>query len=153
MANCEICGQPMPEGEEMFRYHGYSGKCPAPEQPEWRDRPFKERGRIIAEHHAKVVIAEIEKDAALTTPLTTERPMHIISDASLKRHGYVYERDGTAEGFIGYPVESDFNVVWKHIDGPLLKTSTGKLHWLTWWERIQLYFKWTTLDRLNWKHR
>lgn len=79
--------------------------------------------------------------------------MHIISDASLKRPGYVYERDGTAEGFIGYPAESDFNVVWKHIDGPLLKTSTGKLHWLTWWERIQLYFKRTTLDKLNRKYR
>jgi hypothetical protein len=25
---CELCGQPMPEGEEMFKYHGYSGPCP-----------------------------------------------------------------------------------------------------------------------------
>lgn len=25
---CELCGKPMPEGEEMFRYHGYSGPCP-----------------------------------------------------------------------------------------------------------------------------
>lgn len=30
MSNCEICGTPMPPGEEMFKYHGYSGKCPAP---------------------------------------------------------------------------------------------------------------------------
>lgn len=28
MANCELCGKPMPEGEEMFKYHGYSGPCP-----------------------------------------------------------------------------------------------------------------------------
>lgn len=27
---CELCGQPMPEGEEMFKYHGYSGPCPNP---------------------------------------------------------------------------------------------------------------------------
>lgn len=27
---CELCGQPMPEGEEMFKYHGYSGPCPTP---------------------------------------------------------------------------------------------------------------------------
>jgi hypothetical protein len=27
---CELCGHPMPEGEEMFKYHGYSGPCPAP---------------------------------------------------------------------------------------------------------------------------
>jgi hypothetical protein len=25
---CEVCGRPMPPGEEMFRYHGYSGPCP-----------------------------------------------------------------------------------------------------------------------------
>lgn len=30
---CAICGEPMPEGEEMFKYHGYSGKCPAPPLP------------------------------------------------------------------------------------------------------------------------
>jgi hypothetical protein len=28
MGNCEICGEPMPAGEEVFRYHGYSGPCP-----------------------------------------------------------------------------------------------------------------------------
>lgn len=25
---CRLCGNPMPEGEEMFKYHGYSGPCP-----------------------------------------------------------------------------------------------------------------------------
>ena len=25
---CELCGQTMPPGEEMFRFHGYSGPCP-----------------------------------------------------------------------------------------------------------------------------
>ncbi len=27
---CEICGDPMPAGEEMFKFHGYSGPCPKP---------------------------------------------------------------------------------------------------------------------------
>lgn len=27
---CELCGEPMPAGEEMFKYHGYSGNCPKP---------------------------------------------------------------------------------------------------------------------------
>lgn len=27
---CELCGEPMPAGEEMFRYHGQSGPCPKP---------------------------------------------------------------------------------------------------------------------------
>lgn len=30
---CELCHQPMPEGEDMFKYHGYSGPCPAQEEP------------------------------------------------------------------------------------------------------------------------
>jgi predicted amidophosphoribosyltransferase len=25
---CGLCGEPMPEGEEMFKFHGYSGPCP-----------------------------------------------------------------------------------------------------------------------------
>lgn len=27
---CELCGEPMPAGEESFRYHGFSGPCPKP---------------------------------------------------------------------------------------------------------------------------
>lgn len=27
---CQLCGEPMPPGEEMFQYHGYSGPCPKP---------------------------------------------------------------------------------------------------------------------------
>lgn len=29
-ARCSLCGEPMPAGEEMFNYHGYSGPCPKP---------------------------------------------------------------------------------------------------------------------------
>lgn len=29
-ATCQLCGEPMPAGEEMFNYHGYSGPCPKP---------------------------------------------------------------------------------------------------------------------------
>jgi len=25
---CSLCGKPMPPGEEMFKFHGYSGPCP-----------------------------------------------------------------------------------------------------------------------------
>jgi hypothetical protein len=28
--NCELCGEPMPAGEEVFNYHGFSGPCPKP---------------------------------------------------------------------------------------------------------------------------
>lgn len=32
-AKCELCGEPMPPGEEMFKMHGYSGNCPKPPLP------------------------------------------------------------------------------------------------------------------------
>lgn len=30
---CTVCGEPMPEGEEMFKFHGYSCDCPKPPLP------------------------------------------------------------------------------------------------------------------------
>lgn len=27
---CQLCGEPMPPGEEVFNYHGFSGPCPKP---------------------------------------------------------------------------------------------------------------------------
>ena len=30
LARCGLCGELMPPGEEMFRFHGYSGPCPKP---------------------------------------------------------------------------------------------------------------------------
>lgn len=33
MGNCALCGEPMPAGEEMFKFHGYSGPCPKPPLP------------------------------------------------------------------------------------------------------------------------
>lgn len=30
IARCELCGEPMPRGEEMFKFHGYSCDCPKP---------------------------------------------------------------------------------------------------------------------------
>lgn len=32
-AKCTLCGDPMPPGEEMFKFHGYSGPCPKPSKP------------------------------------------------------------------------------------------------------------------------
>lgn len=34
---CAVCGEPMPDGEQMFKYHGYSGPCPKPPLP--KDEP------------------------------------------------------------------------------------------------------------------
>jgi hypothetical protein len=32
-SKCELCGEPMPPGEEMFKFHGYSSQCPKPPLP------------------------------------------------------------------------------------------------------------------------
>lgn len=46
MNNCELCGDPMPQGEEMFKIHGYSGPCPKPslprQRPQWITNAAKE---------------------------------------------------------------------------------------------------------------
>lgn len=63
MTNCIVCGNPMPAGEEMFLYHGYSGKCQAPPMREWLDRPFKETSQIIVEHH----IARVRREEMVGT--------------------------------------------------------------------------------------
>jgi hypothetical protein len=33
IARCGICGEPMPENEQMFKFHGFSGPCPVPRLP------------------------------------------------------------------------------------------------------------------------
>lgn len=35
--NCELCGEPMPEAESMFKFHGYSGPCPKLPLPKPKD--------------------------------------------------------------------------------------------------------------------
>lgn len=43
MSTCTVCGEPMPEGESMFKFHGLTGPCPKPPllQPHQR--------RVVAE--------------------------------------------------------------------------------------------------------
>jgi hypothetical protein len=41
---CGLCGEPMPPGEQMFKYHGFSGPCPKPPC----NLPFER----VPQHHA-----------------------------------------------------------------------------------------------------
>jgi hypothetical protein len=47
-----MCGEPMPKGEEMFNYHGYSGPCP--KEP------------LMQPHQARVVSEKKELEDKLT---------------------------------------------------------------------------------------
>lgn len=39
------------------------------------------------------------------------------------------------------------HVQWGHVDGPLM-TWAGHLHWLTWGERISIWLRLTTVDKI-----
>ncbi len=51
-SKCELCGEPMPEGEEMFKFHGYSGPCPKPPLPGEPKPDQQEILRRISKHWA-----------------------------------------------------------------------------------------------------
>ncbi|MGY4222711.1 hypothetical protein ACVMIH_000072 [Bradyrhizobium sp. USDA 4503] len=74
--------------------------------------------------------------------------MHITNDASLRRAGYVYDRNG-----VGTPLSAQPSINWKHVDGPLLYCSDGQLHWLTWSERIRLFFGLADIHDIDFERR
>ena len=47
---CELCGEPMPVGEEMFKYHGHSGPCPTKGKTfePWQLRVIEEKKELDA---------------------------------------------------------------------------------------------------------
>ena len=53
MSNCELCGEPMPLGEEMFKYHGYSCECPKTPLP----KPPKSEVTIPRAQHEALMAA------------------------------------------------------------------------------------------------
>lgn len=55
MSLCKLCGDPMPPGEEMFHYHGYSGKCPKP--------PLSEQVELDPAGNPKLELTLLERKA------------------------------------------------------------------------------------------
>ena len=47
IAKCALCGEPMPDGEMMFKFHGYSGPCPKPPLAKKAEAPTRQD---ITEH-------------------------------------------------------------------------------------------------------
>lgn len=74
--------------------------------------------------------------------------MHIISDPSLRRHGYIYNSNG-----VGYRADAQPHIRWKHIDGPLLVYRDGQMHWLTLWERFRCWRGWDDAWSIERKRR
>jgi hypothetical protein len=74
--------------------------------------------------------------------------IHIISEDSLKRPGFVYDDDG-----VGYPIGNEPYINWSHIDGPLLFTSDCGLEWLSLWDRIKFRLGLCDIYDLDRKYR
>jgi hypothetical protein len=55
MSLCKLCGEPMPPGEKMFYYHGYSGKCPKP--------PLSEQVQLDQAGNPKLEMTLLERKA------------------------------------------------------------------------------------------
>lgn len=50
---CQLCGEPMPTGEEVFNYHGFSGPCPKPPLPVKQQATREELlTKLVAAHRA-----------------------------------------------------------------------------------------------------
>lgn len=67
-AKCQLCGEPMPSGEEMFNFHGYSGPCPKPPlpktRPAWIENAAKECAeRVLVGEGARAFAEIIERHA------------------------------------------------------------------------------------------
>lgn len=60
---CELCGEPMPAGEEMFKFHGYSGPCPRP--PLTKTQPVNLPDATLREFWRRVQGGEAELNGPL----------------------------------------------------------------------------------------
>lgn len=59
---CELCGEPMPPGEEMFNYHGYSGPCPKPPLTKSEPTSAIEKCIELAEKQSKAMAIPAEAE-------------------------------------------------------------------------------------------
>jgi len=65
---CGLCGFPMPKGEEMFQYHGYSGPCPVGYGESRPEPPSKEPTKTPLERLV---------EAAVEAAWSLERLLHL----------------------------------------------------------------------------
>lgn len=61
-AKCELCGGPMPPGEEMFNFHGYSGPCPKPPLP--KPSGYKVTAKCENGHEQSITLQGMTKEWA-----------------------------------------------------------------------------------------
>jgi hypothetical protein len=70
--------------------------------------------------------------------------VHTVNDYSRRRKG--------AEMTVSYHPDARPEIQWGHVDGPLLHLRYGGVHWLSFWERFQLWISATDVYKLERKH-
>lgn len=65
-ARCALCGEPMPPGEEMFKYHGYSGPCPKP--PLLADGSEKAKRAVLRDFNSNALLGHGTWDGTTFVP-------------------------------------------------------------------------------------
>lgn len=76
-AICTICGEPMPDGEQMFKFHGYSGDCPKP--------PLPKPPSVEADLLAALKLARAYLDVSLGSPSWKGENPYPVIDAAIAR--------------------------------------------------------------------
>ncbi len=56
VAKCELCGEAMPAGEDMFKFHGYSGPCPKPPIAKAREATKQDAGSLVNDGESQETI-------------------------------------------------------------------------------------------------
>ena len=68
-----------------------------------------------------------------------------------KREGWETYAMGDC-GYVSFPKESQPDIKWKHIDGPMLSCRDGTIHWLTYWERFCFFVGLINIEQLDAKY-
>ncbi len=86
MSNCELCGDPMPAGEEVFKFHGFSGPCP---------KPPMDKGPSPA----MLLSIDAKNEAAMLLTLCEPGTTTLLSNATLDRVIDILQRVAKAPTF------------------------------------------------------
>jgi hypothetical protein len=83
-AICGLCGEPMPKGEEMFNYHGYSGNCPKPPLPMSSSEPSRESRLLDA---IDAIRKKLDNEIDYDSPSVMHECLAIAKAAALLANG------------------------------------------------------------------
>lgn len=86
---CTVCGETMPEGEEMFMFHGYSGPCPK--------APLPKLPNVVAD-----IVAERKRQVEVKGWTAAHDDKHKNAALALAAACYALETAAAARGYSQY---------------------------------------------------